>query len=366
MYINRPMKKTLLSLGIISVFISKTELVQAQQDPYTTHYAFNRMLYNPAVAGSKDRYCLTALSHYQYLGYEDRTVEFWPDPATPNSPQRPPANKMVGPKTQMFSFSAPLPKKYGGLGIGFINDKLGYESSTHVKIDAAGRLPLSADEASLSVGVEINFLQKGINGTQLRPLVPNDPSIPKQQVNDRNVIFGAGVYYTNTMANSAGSMRDLWVGYSALNLNQPTFVFGNNIVFATPVTHHYIMGGITMTDFMGNPNMKLHPSAMIKYNRGITQLDITGLVEFQEKLWGGLAYRTTSDALSIMLGYSGFKGTFQGLRIGYSYDLTLSRILSVSSGTHEIQLNYCFDIKIPPPPKIKILTPPFMNKTADE
>jgi type IX secretion system PorP/SprF family membrane protein len=356
------MKKTLLSLVMISVFLVKTDKLWAQQDPYTTHYMFNRMMYNPAVAGSKDKYCLTALSHHQYLGYEDRTVEFWPsNPKDPNS-KPPPANKMVGPKTQMFSFSAPI-TKFGGLGIGFINDKLGYENSTHIKIDAAGRIPVGI-EGTLAVGAEVNFLQKGINGGQLRPLVPNDPSVPQEQVSDRHPIFGAGVYYINPMSNSA-SWRDLWVGASALNLNHPTYTFGdNNIVFATPVTHTYIMGGITKPGFI-NPDINFHPSVMVKYNRGIFQLDATALLEYQEKLWGGVAYRTTADALSIMLGYSGFGGKFKGVRIGYSYDLTLTKIITVSSGSHEIQLNYCFEFKVPEKQKINILTPPFMNRTAE-
>ncbi|MCC6817305.1 MAG: type IX secretion system membrane protein PorP/SprF, partial [Bacteroidia bacterium] len=59
------------------------------------------------------------------------------------------------------------------------------------------------------------------------------------------------------------------------------------------------------------------------------------------------------------------KGKMQGLRVGYSYDLTLSKILSVSSGTHELQLNYCFIVKIVPPEKINLVTPPFMHRESD-
>jgi type IX secretion system PorP/SprF family membrane protein len=360
------MKKTLLSLVLISVFLVDTDNIRAQQDPYTTHYAFNRMMYNPAVAGQKGLYCVTALSHYQYLGYEDRTVEFWPDPDNPTDPKYPDANKGMGPKTQMFSFCAPI-TRYGGLGIGFINDKLGYESSTHIKIDAAGRLPLGNDPEQknnpyLSLGFEANILQKGLNGDELRPLAKLDPSIPGNKVSDRNTVFGAGAYYINPMLNSVG-MRNLWVGVSALNLNSPEYTYGTSS-HTHPEMHTYLMGGVTMIDFLGKQELAFHPSVMVKYN-SVPQVDFTALAEYQNKLWGGLAYRTTADALSIMLGYSGFGGNFQGLRIGYSYDLTLSKILSVSSGTHEIQLNYCFEIKYIPPPKINIVTPPFMHRESD-
>jgi type IX secretion system PorP/SprF family membrane protein len=353
------MKKNILLSILLSILVFTKIEVFAQQDPYITHYAFNRMLYNPAAAGAGQRYCLTALTHYQYTGYEDRTPELY-DASKVEEPVR-----SVGPKTQMFSFSAPI-TKYGGLGIGFINDKLGYESSTHVKIDAAGRIPL-ASGATIALGFEANLLQKGIEGGRLKPLALGDPSIPTTTVKDMHPVFGAGVYYSDPMESSV-SNRNLWVGLSVLNLNSPTFQFstpgGNSITYSTPERHIHLMGGITMIDFLGNPNLKFHPSAKFK-RAGVNQIDLTGLVEYQDKLWGGLAYRSTSDALSILLGYSGFKGKLQGLRVGYSYDLTLSRILNVSSGSHELQLNYCFDIKIDPPKKINILTPPFMNRQSD-
>lgn len=348
------MKRTLLTFLSLPLVFMLTGDLKAQQDPYTTHYAFNRMMFNPAVAGSMKRFCVTALSHYQYLGYEDRTLEFHPDAG--------PVTKNVGPKTQMFSFSAPV-TKYGGLGIGFMNDKLGYESATHLKLDAAGILPLKSG-AFLSLGFELNMLQKGLDGEKLKPLAPNDPSIPANSVTDRKSIFGAGAYYFDPMENSVG-LRNMWFGVSALNLNKPTFTFGNNnITFHTPVTHYYAMGGVDVMDFMGRPDLIFHPSVMFKYNT-VFQADMTALVEYQRKLWGGVAYRTFADAFSVMLGYSGFKGTLEGLRVGYSYDLTLTRILSVSSGTHELQLNYCFEIVIPPQPKINIVTPPFMHRDSD-
>jgi len=354
------MNRIILSLLSVTFALLIAGDLKAQQDPYTTHYAFNRMAYNPAVAGSLKRFCVTALSHYQYLGYEDRTLEFYPDPNNPSS--IPEAEKNVGPKTQMFTFSAPI-TQYGGLGIGFINDKLGYENATHVKLDAAGIIPFRSG-ARLSLGFEMNMLQKGLNGAKLKPLAPNDPNIPTLPVSDRHNVFGAGVYYIDPMVNSV-STRNLWISASVLNLNSPQFVFGNSgTVFHTPVKHIYVSGGIDMLDFMGKPDLIFHPSVMFKYNT-VFQADMTALVEYQRKLWGGVAYRTTADAFSIMLGYSGFKGPLAGLRIGYSYDLNMTKVFTVSTGTHEIQLNYCFEIVIPPTPKINIITPPFMHRDSD-
>jgi len=51
----------------------------------------------------------------------------------------------------------------------------------------------------------------------------------------------------------------------------------------------------------------------------------------------GVTYRL-QDCIAPMLGYK-FP---MGLRVGYSYDLTLSKIKGYSAGTHEILLGYCF------------------------
>ncbi len=350
------MKKTVLNLAIAVLTILCSTRLYAQQDPYVTQYMFNRNLYNPAAIGANGKFCLSALSHYQYLGYEDRTPEFYSkDRLQPQGPKGE-AVKAVGPKTQMFSFGAPInikdpsgaSKNYGGIGIGFINDKLGYEYSTHIKIGGAGRLPL-ANGSSIALGGEYTIIQKGIDGTQLKPLAAGDPNIPLTNVSDRNNNYAAGIYYNNPMENST-TWKDMWVGLSATQLAKKTYVFGgDNITFNKSVTHAFLMGGITKQDFLGNSNLQLHPSFMYKRAPGINQIELTGLVEYQQRLWGGLAYRSTSDALSVLLGYSGFQGNLKGLRIGYSYDLTLTRILSVSSGTHEIQLNYCFTVTLPPP-----------------
>lgn len=365
------MKRNLLSLRIFTAAILLTGLskMNAQQDPYMTHYAFNRSLFNPAVAGANGQFCASVLSHYQYLGYEDRTPEFYPDPNNPSN--LPKAEKNVGPKTNAFTFTAPI-TKYGGLGIAFMSDKLGYEESTNIKVSAAGRYPMLSG-ANISVGFEVNFLQKGLDGTKLKPLAPLDPKIPSSNVKDMHPVFGAGVYYLDPMANAV-STRDFWAGISVLGLNSPEFVYNTgsspDVVFSTPTKHIYVSGGITMLNFMNNPDLEFLPSVMFKMNRGVFQTDLTALAKYQGRLWGGIAYRGiankfNSDAFSILLGYSGFKGNLQGLRIGYSYDLTLSKILSVSSGSHEIQLNYCFIIVPVVKERIKLVTPPFMHRESD-
>jgi hypothetical protein len=62
-----------------------------------------------------------------------------------------------------------------------------------------------------------------------------------------------------------------------------------------------------------------------------------------KKIWVGATYRL-QDAIAPMIGYM---APF-GLKVGYSYDLTLSKLNGYSSGTHEIMLGYCFKPKAAP------------------
>lgn len=368
------MKKTIQSLVLTTAFLFNFSYVIAQQEPYVTHYMFNRTMYNPAAVGANGRYCATAMSHYQYVGFEDRTPEFFPQDA--NQPTGPKGTevKSVGPKTQMFSFSAPLKfgqdadgnkKNYGGLGIAFMNDKLGYELSTNIKIQACGRLPMS-DGSSLALGFEYDFLQKGLDGKMLKPLAPNDPKIPTNKIQTILPNYVVGLYYNNPLANSSGNLRDIWAGFSATNLVDQTYTFGfPATTYSTTVKHYYLMGGLTMENFI-NPNMELLPS--IKFSRSaVNQIELSALVRYQKKLWGGISYRSLVDAFSLMLGYQVVKpgSNLDGLRIGYSYDLTMSKILNVSSGSHELQLNYCFDITIPKPPIKRILNPRYLERNPN-
>ena len=64
------------------------------------------------------------------------------------------------------------------------------------------------------------------------------------------------------------------------------------------------------------------------------------MAEYNDNLFGGVAFRgynnDSRDALVIM---GGFKIS-NNIKLGYSYDVTLSDLQLVSSGSHEILLNY--------------------------
>jgi type IX secretion system PorP/SprF family membrane protein len=336
-------------MALLTMFFITSEL-QAQQDPYFTHYAFNKLQYNPATAGVTGRWCASGLFHTQWTNLEDQTFEFQSGAAQKK------AETGVGPKTSGVTFSMPVytGKKYGaGLGLAIFNDVIGYENNMKARLSLAGRR-IYADESSISIGFELGMLQKNLDGTKLIAKDPGDPNIPNKSVGESLFNFGAGLYYTDP------NWDNFYVGVSSTNINETQYNYsaGGSGIQVTTARHYYLLAGKEFHGLLPNPNMVFQPSALIKYNSKV-QVDLTGLVEYMELYSAGIAYRTEIDAVSILLGYRHNKD----LRIGYSYDITLQSLARVSGGTHEFNLNYCFDLELNTERPIYIeLTPRFLDK----
>jgi len=82
--------------------------------------------------------------------------------------------------------------------------------------------------------------------------------------------------------------------------------------------------------------IKLRPNAMLKVVKGApAQLDVNANLLFNDMIWAGVGYRT-GDAVNLLIGAFINKQ----LRIGYSYDYTLSMLQDYNTGSHEVMLGY--------------------------
>ena len=75
-----------------------------------------------------------------------------------------------------------------------------------------------------------------------------------------------------------------------------------------------------------------------KYESVLNLEILIDTLEYNNKYWGGLSYRL-QDAVVVLAGIN-ISG---GLSIGYSYDLPTTRIITVSSGSHEVLVMYSFE-----------------------
>ncbi|MDX5320989.1 MAG: type IX secretion system membrane protein PorP/SprF [Bacteroidota bacterium] len=327
----------LLVLG--TVFLSVHSY--GQNDPYYTHYMLNKLAFNPAAAGEKDAICVNGLTHQQWLGQraEDPTY----DPRyNPTGGQGIWFNG-VNPVTNAFSITAPLLKN-NQLGVGFqvITDQLGYHKNTYMrgslayKLRMGRKLPDGSTDQTLAIGADFGLAQVQLDGTKYNPLQSGDPQIPTSLVSGGAFDMGAGIYYTHQRL-----FDGFYAGVSMTHLTGPTISVPGNINF-TANRYLYALAG-SRHDF---GSLAIMPSILVKALGAPLQVDLGIRGMLNDKLVGGLNLRS-GDAISLLLGYY----VMPNLYVGYSYDITVLSGVSqyIKSGTHELFVSYCFDIKTPPP-----------------
>lgn len=351
--------KLVLLGGLVLLALSS----KGQHDPYFTHFRFIQQAYNPAAAGVKENYiCLSGLTHYQYRGYTDQTLRVG---SNADLTAKAPTN--VAPETYNFNINTLLNvDKKGrhkvGVGVTFLDDQIGFMKTTTMKGAVNYRIPVQGKFGYLAVGVEVGTTSFGYDDPKFSPLDPNDPHIPITGASESNLDLGAGIYYfRKTLFNF---LDDFYLGASYNHLNAAKYTFevtmANNQTGQVDMDFkrylHINAGGDSK---LANPNWKLEPALLVKYNPKF-QLDASMTALYSNTIRMGLGYRTAADAISVLVGYE--RGQLQ---VGYSYDITLSKIRKVSDGTHEVFVKYCIPIRFPEPqPKLFRLTPRFMGRGA--
>ena len=298
------MRKLLVAIFCISASVQSF----GQQDPQFSQNMFNRLQPNPATAGSNDAICGTLLYRSQWVSFEG------------------------APKTGLLSVDMPVEFLHGGLGLSLVTDKLGAENTFNAKLAYA--LRLNVGSGKIALGADVGIIQRSLDGTKFNPLDQGDVLIPQGNVSGNGLDFGAGLYYSN---------ERFYIGGSATHLQQGTIDYGD---LTTEVkSHYYGMAGATLNL---TPSVALKPSVFVKSVSPKTIADINLNVHFSNRFYIGASYRT-EDAIIAMLGFT----VLDNLRIGYSYDMTTSKIKDFSDGTHEISLGYCYKIVKKVPPIIK-------------
>jgi type IX secretion system PorP/SprF family membrane protein len=287
----------------------------SQQDPVTSQYMFNTMTYNPGVTGTSGMICVTALNRQQWVGFTG------------------------APSTTVFTIGAPVSlfKRKHGVGLSIETDNVGFDKD--LNLSGVYTYLVDMNIGKLGIGVSLGMLSKTLDPKWYIPegdefTAPDqDPLIPSGKENFIAFDAGLGLYL---MADK------YYAALSVTHLNQPKIKYakeGSADVVTYVSRHYYLTAGYNFQ--LANPSFELLPS-VFAYSDGKTiQANITSLVRYNKKVWGGVSYRA-GDAI---IGIIGFE-LYNGLRIGYSYDFPLSDIRKNTNGSHEFMVNYCFDLSL--------------------
>jgi len=297
--------KNLVVISIIG-FVVYLNSAFAQQDPLFSQYRFDRLVINPAYAGSANSITGTLGYRQQFVGLDGAPV------------------------TQVFGIHSPILKKSMGIGLKVIHDKIGVTEQTSIAAIYAYHLRLA--RGKLSFGLEGGLLNQS---TDFPVLIKTDADDPLLQNKESIMLPDAafGVYYHTNKFFLGASMYHLLQG----ELN---YTGSPRTPIARLFNHSFLTGGYSID---AGENIQLEPSLLLKYVSGApVQTDINMNITFKEMFTLGGGYRT-SDAIVFLFKYS-FKDR---INIGYAYDYTISKLAPYNNGSHEIMLSYNIKLKEP-------------------
>jgi len=284
----------------------------SQQDPQFTNNMHYKLGVNPGFAGSEGTISGIILNRYQWDGFEG------------------------APKTLVFSAEAAINAfgSPGGIGLNIVSDELGFEKNTQINANYAYSKTLGIGK--LGIGLSIGLFNKSINGEWEVPeddfgiytQPSSDPAIPQGEVSQMALDAGFGLYL---------SSNQYYLGASVTHINQAAIKF-SDLASTYLVRHYYLMGGYNIK--LSDPLFELRPSFLFKSDLASWQLDLNTNIVFNKRFWGGITYRV-QDAIALLMGME----MENGLRFGYSFDLTTSALAHYGYGSHEIFVSYSLDLE---------------------
>ncbi len=300
-----------LLLGVVFAFFS----VFGQQEPMYTQNNFDRLMFNPAYAGSSN-WIVTSLKHRsQFVGLDG------------------------GPSTDILTIHAPWQARSVGYGGKIVSDRLGATSQTTV--NAIGAYHLGLGKGKMSVGLEFGLFTQTIDFTSLYRNDKIDNAIPPGSATKAKMDGAFGLQYQT---------KNYFFGFSIQHLFGGSLNFTNfdRSTVATLRRHVFISGGY-VKDF--SKNLSMQPCFLLKKVAGAPmQLDIYANFIYKERFTLGVGYRT-GDALT----FSAKVNITDAIRVSYSYDFRISQVATYSNAAHEFMIRY--GIKLLPPQQIKEINP---------
>jgi type IX secretion system PorP/SprF family membrane protein len=305
------MKKLIFVL--VGITLSATKLF-AQQDPQYTMYMWNQLSVNPAYAGSRECLSATALYRTQWV-------------------------KLDGsPRTINVGIHSPLRNERVGLGFNITGDQLGISSFTNISGSYAYRFPVN-QVGKLSIGLQATVTTISHKFNELTVFDAGDENFTNPVKNFTVANFGTGAYYS-----TAKSYIGLSIPHIVNNrLNEKT---NGTVSTATSkqFRHLFLMAGrvFSLSDLV-----KVKPSGILKFVPN-APAEIDGNVSFilSDALWLGASYRSNFSKISInkieSIDLMAIYEINHTMRLGFAYDITLSKLKNYNNGTYELMLGYDF------------------------
>ena len=284
------------------IFLLSTVSIHAQQIPQFSQRMFNKLVFNPAVAGS-------VINPEVKLHYRTQWVGF-----------------NGAPVTALLGYHSEISETMG-LGGYLITDKIGYTRNSSLNVCYAYHIPLQ--NCFLSMGLSASLLQYVIDGNEVT-LHHDDDDIINAGVSDKVLLPDAsfGMYLYSNKFYFGASVLQLISSRVKLDLGREY----EALILLTK--HFYITGGY---NFIIEKKYDIEPSLLVSRTlEGPTQIDVNVKLEYSKRIIAGIGYRN-KDAIILLAGFR-----IERFFMAYSYDIVVSPIKNYNSGSHEILLSMNF------------------------
>ncbi len=314
-------KRFILASTILFVFGISENLFA--QDPEFTQFYANPLYLNPALAG-------TARCPRVNLNYRNQ----WPGIA----------GTYV---TYSASYDQHVDAIGGGLGLLVVNDNAGQGTLRTTNVSGMYSYLLNLTrEFSIKFGAQATYFQKVIDWNRLtfgdmidarRGFVYNTNEV--QALNKKsNVDFSAGIL---------GYSKRYFFGFAAHHLTQPDEGLLGQSKLPMKITAH---AGATLPLGDKSSQTSISPSVLYQKQQDFQQLNL-GLYVNRGSIVAGLWYRNQDSFIAVI----GFQQHF--FKVGYSYDVTISKLTNATAGSHELSFSLQFECK-PKKKKFRLVSCP--------
>ncbi|MBC7865767.1 MAG: type IX secretion system membrane protein PorP/SprF, partial [Bacteroidia bacterium] len=310
------MKKRILLIFISAIAFN---LLKAQDPQFAQYYA-NPIFLNPAYTGLTYEHRMVVNYRNQWLGI----------------------SKAYSTYAASYDYNANDIRS--GLGIQVVHDVAGISAFKTTTVAGSYAYHANLDKfTEIRAGAALSLNFKRLNFDRL---IFNDQLSSGAPVSVEDGNFFPKTYFDLNAGVLINSV-EYWIGFSAKHLPRPDVsMSGSGANLPINASLH---GGYRFVLEKTGRNLKKYFSPTFNYRHQgkYDQLDL-GVYYYMLPLEIGLWYRgiplkryaagfPNHDALSVLVGYEVQK---YDLRIGYSYDLTLSKLIGSTSGSHELSIIY--------------------------
>ncbi|MCF8254997.1 MAG: type IX secretion system membrane protein PorP/SprF [Bacteroidia bacterium] len=304
------------------------------QDPQFSQFYANPVYTNPAFAGSVNngRIVMNARNQWPSISGAFRTGS--------------------------FSYDEHFDAINGGFAVQANYDEQGVGTlrTTSLNLIYAYQIPVTR-KFTIRAGIQAGFMQKTID---FGKLLWFDQIVATQGfINPTSEPNGNGtILMPNFAAGFIGYSKSFYGGFAAHNLFEPNQTFFNGA--ASPIPRRYTAHAGLVLPIIRDRNelrqVNLYPNVLVKMQRQFNQVNL-GMYANKGPYMAGAYFRqnsVNSDAFILLIGLR-----TQKVKVGYSYDRTVSAAKTGAVNSHELSLAFELKKRVPRSKPRKVTCPDF-------